>query len=180
MLSHPSDRRSWASTLSYPVQGSTFALSLCSDVAKVTFCPLCCRGILNLPNKMHQSSSVTAIGIFKSCLFARCLSLGQLAATTACKWQVRIQISQTRRMEDKLIISDAWFTLPFPPAVRMPWIYSYFSWGLWFSSLMWRNRDQMMLFCDALGMLQILVLWLRECRSCWAQFTHDTQLHIVA
>lgn len=124
MLSHPSDRRSWASTLSYPVQGSTFALSLCSDVAKVTFCPLCCRGILNLPNKMHQSSSVTAIGIFKSCLFARCLSLGQLAATTACKWQVRIQISQTRCMEDKLIISDAWFTLPFPPAVRMPWIYS--------------------------------------------------------
>lgn len=120
MLPHPSDRRTWASTLSYPAQGSTFALSLCSDVAKVTFCPLCCRGTLNLPNKMHQSSSVTAIGILKSCLFARCLSLGQLAVMTACKWQVRIQISQTRRIEDKLIISDSWFTLPFPPVVTVP------------------------------------------------------------
>lgn len=62
-----------------------------------------------------------------------------------------IQIPQTGCMQDKLIISDTCFTLPFAPVIRVPerTLVSHEAYG--FSH--WRGGTDIMLFYGALEMM---------------------------
>lgn len=62
-----------------------------------------------------------------------------------------IQIPQTGCMQDKLIISDTCFTLPFAPVIRVPehTLVSHETYGFYH----WCRGTDITLFCGALEMM---------------------------